>query len=136
MSLAIPLKWDELIMLDIQNTNTVKEDIERPNSEWPLLKLVVIYMVALFLAVLLLPSLDGHAANNSRNSAFICVSLMYWIRIALAKKRKEKNRDYRFYSILMIGHVFLIGSVHSWLNAVNFPALDSVMLIFIYLKIY
>ncbi len=80
---------------------------KKPYHEWPLSGLIIVYVLSFFIAAMLLPSLDGWP-NTFRLMIYACISLLFWIRIVIAKLKREKNRAYIFYSVMMIGHVFFI----------------------------
>ena len=94
------------------------EEAESGGRPWPFCTLAVVYLVSLILAGISLPSLDGVKANLFRNVLYAGASAIFWLRILIARVRKETNRAYCFYVILVLAMPFFVWPLQHWLLAI------------------
>ena len=88
---------------------------ESSDLEWPLKKLSLIYVLSILHAGMLLPSLDGPSSNKFRLPAYGALSVIYWVRVIGAVRRKEKGRGYIPYVILIFAGQLLIWPLNDWI---------------------
>ena len=82
---------------------------------WPYFALLFAYLASLLLAAVCLPSLDGVPANVYRFGLYAGTSAIYWARILMARRRKDTDRGYIFYIVLMLSMPFLAWPLQEWL---------------------
>ncbi len=92
------------------------EQAKRGELPWPYGFLALVYLVSLILAACFLPSLDGVAANAFRYGLYAGASAVFWLRILMARRRKETNRGYYFYVMLVLAMPFLVWPLQDWLS--------------------
>lgn len=75
----------------------------------------MVWLTSLVLASITLPSLDGTAANIFRLTIYGGMSVIFWVRILIARALKETSKTYYLYVVLMIAAPFLIWPLQRWL---------------------
>jgi hypothetical protein len=88
------------------------EDTLRP---WPVKGLLLVYGVSFMLAMALLPSMDGRGRNNLRLGMYAMLSIVFWVRIYSAVRRKETGYWYIPYAIMMIVGQFFMWPLQDWI---------------------
>ena len=88
---------------------------EKTSRQWPVRGLALFYLISFILACFQLPSLDGTPGNNFRWGMYAALSIIFWIRIHGAIRRKETGRKYIPYAIMMIAGQLLIWPLHDWI---------------------
>ena len=96
----------------VQEGEQAKHHRERP---WPYFALTVVYVVSLGLAGLFLPCMDGVRANAYRLGLYAAASAIFWVRILISRTRKDTDRGYYFYIILVLAMPFLAWPLQDWL---------------------
>jgi hypothetical protein len=82
---------------------------------WRYGMLVPVWLLSLVMASATLPGLDGDA-NWFRLGLYAGMSGIYWVRIAIARMRRERNRTYYVYIVLMILMPLLGWPLQYWLE--------------------
>lgn len=87
-------------MMDLEdNTQTDKQDSDTP-KEWPYFQLGLVFIVSLLLSLVFTPL---HRVGSAVGGAmFLIVGTVFVIRIIIARIRREKNRSYIFYAVLLL----------------------------------
>ena len=90
--------------------------IEAGRSNWPIKGLVGVSMLSLVLASAMLPSLDGTYRNAARWAGYLVFLVVYWIRLGIAFKTKEKSNDFVFYVIMILVAPFIIWPIQDLID--------------------
>jgi len=98
-----------------QVTAEEHKQAESRDRAWPLCALAFVYLVSLILAGMSLPGLDGVEANIYRVGLYAGASGIFWVRILISRARKETNRGYYFYAVLVLTMPFLAWPLQDWL---------------------
>jgi len=66
---------------------------------WPLKVLIPCYLAGIILYGAIVPNIDSSVASKI---FLIGLSILYWCRVLLAYLRKENNKGYIFYIIIIV----------------------------------
>lgn len=85
--------------------------MEKVHQQWNFQLLAMVYFVTLIASLMLLPCLCG--IGSQKSGATIIIFTVIGLRILLAKKRKERNNDWKVYmAFILISPIcieFLLG---------------------------
>jgi hypothetical protein len=92
----------------------MREKMENKETlpQWPVQYLTLVYLASFILASLL-PSMDGR--NGLRLGMYAMLSVVFWVRVYGAVRRKETGYWYLPYAIMMIVGQFLIDPLMDWI---------------------
>ena len=90
----------------------------KEKSSWPIRELLICYLVGAIFYSMLVDSLD--LLNGPRYLFIVGLSVIYWGRIILAIIRKESNKAYRFYALLILLSPLIWGIIETIDHKRNF----------------
>jgi len=69
-------------------------------ERWRFAPYALAFVAGVLIFMTIVPSLDG--ANEPRLTFLVCISILYWLRFAVARYQHDRSQTYRFYYLVII----------------------------------